>query len=166
MTQLVTGLITFLSSPMSPEAQDLKFWESAKIAHTQPLWTVPWLFDGSKILICTAKKIEGIFITSTAEIQLGIFDVMCTFWQTAALFLGDTDTLAMARYHCELHDNVSRSLCSGAWKSQSVEIPATLKPWLARTLCMLQHDEESREKFRSIKLPYHRLLLGMQLKLL
>lgn len=151
---------------MTPEAQDLKIWESAKIAETEPSWTVPWLFDGSIIYICTVVKIEEIFITGAAGIQLAIFDIVCTFWQTAALVLPNTDTLAMARYHCELHDNVSHSLCGGAWKGQHLEIPAILKPWLARTLCMLQHDEESREELRCITLPDHLLPLGMHLKLL
>lgn len=152
---------------MSPEDQDLKFWEAAKISNSQPLWTAPWLFDGSKLYICTSEVIEEVLITSTAEIELAIFDVICLFWQTIALMLKtDTYTWTMARYHCDLHDDVSRRLCGGAWKGQHSEIPASLRPWLARTLFMHQHDEESREAFRSVKVPEYLLPFGRHLKLL
>lgn len=136
------------------DQEDLELWESTE--------TCPksrhelWRFGVEKLHICKEDGVVVLDLEVLVHMELALFYTFYSFWATVpilakGLILSD-EAQAAIRYHGRLHAAITRILL----KSKSQRLSATpplLQPWLKRTLCLFQHDIESRKRFMQVNFP-------------
>ena len=140
------------------DREDLELWESTE---TSPkLFNDLWRFGVDQLHICKENRVIVLGLEAPVHMELALFDAFYSFWATipvlaAGKILND-ETQATIRYHGRLHAALTRTLL----KSMDQRLGATpplLHPWLKRTLCLLNHDVESRNRFMQVNCPSHLL---------
>jgi hypothetical protein len=140
------------------DRDDLELWESTetspKLAHEL------WRFEVDRLHICKEDGVIVLDVEAPVHMELALFNTIYSFWATVPILAGgkilNDKTQATIRYHGRLHTKLTRALL----KSRGQRLCATpplLHPWLKRTLCLFQHDIESRNGFMQVNCPSHLL---------
>lgn len=142
------------------DREDLELWESTetspKLAHE--LWRFGVASD--QLHICKEDGVIILDLEAPVHMELALFNTIYSFWTTVPILAGgkilNNEVQATIRYHGHLHAKLTRELLKS--RSQRLrETPPFLHPWLKRTLCLFQHDVESRKRFMQVNCPPHLL---------
>jgi hypothetical protein len=140
------------------DREDLELWESTE---TSPkLVHELWRFGVDQLHICKEDEIIVLDLEAPVHLELALFNTFYSFWDTVPILaegkILNDEAQATVRYHRHLHAKLTRALL----KSRGQRLRATppfLLPWLKRTLCLFQHNIESRKRFMQVNCPSHLL---------
>jgi len=140
------------------DREDLELWESTETSPKSVHGL--WRFGVDQLHICKEDGVTVLDLEASVHMELALFDAFYSFWATVPILaegkILDDETQATIRYHGRLHASLTRTLV----KSRGQRLGATpplLHPWLKRTLCLFNHDVESRKRFMQISCPSHLL---------
>jgi hypothetical protein len=140
------------------DREDLELWESTetspKLAHEL------WRFGVDQLHICKEDEVIVLDLEAPVHMELALFNTIYSFWATVPILAGgkilNDEAQATIRYHGRLHAKLTKALPK--YRGQRLcATPPFLHPWLKRTLCLLQHDVESRKRFMEVNCPSHLL---------
>lgn len=140
------------------EREDLELWNSTE---TSPMLAHElWRFGVDQLHICKEDEVIVLDLEALVHLELALFNTIYSFWATVPILAGgkimNDEAQATIGYHGRLHAKLTRALL----KYRGQRLPATpplLHPWLKRTLCLLQHNVESRKRFMQVNCPSHLL---------
>jgi hypothetical protein len=141
------------------DAIDMRLWEEAK---TPGIGREPisWFFANSPftVMVVASKGAEIRRVTPRSFMELAIFDLMATFWESVTPVAKNGQVAALITYHELLRRWATDELLNqpqGVTRTHTS--PSALHPWLKRTLCLLGHDEGARSLFEGLNYPTYLL---------
>jgi hypothetical protein len=149
---------------MNLEIVDADIWRQAKLCN-RSAEHISWFFFTNDPLSIRIQAIDvtQIQVTRRAFLELAIFDAMATFWDNAPLVEKNPRAI-LSSYHNLLRCSATMELQrSSKTPNILVQSPPSLRPWLRRTLCLLGHDEDCRQKVETFKYPTQLLYEGAYL---
>ncbi|KAF8803049.1 cysteine proteinase [Phlegmacium glaucopus] len=140
------------------DQEDFELWDSKETFPTSPHQL--WRFGAEQLHICQEDGIIVLDLGAIVHMELALFNTFYSFWATVPVlmeekFLND-EVQATIRYHRRLHAAITGTLLKSKSRPLSATLPL-LQPWLKRTLCLFQHDVESRKRFAQVNCPSHLL---------
>ena len=142
------------------DREDLELWESTetspKLAHEL------WRFGVDQLHICKEDGVIALDLEAPVHTELALFNTIYSFWAAVPILARGTGKIlndeaqATIRYHDRLNAKLTRALLKSSGQ-RLCATPPLLHPWLKRTLCLFQHDVESRKRFMQVNCPSHLL---------
>jgi hypothetical protein len=137
---------------------DEDLWGQAKTVQLKQEH-IPWFFypgTQDKIRVGSYGGTQAHSVTHRAFLELAVFDTVAAFWESFSQ-PQVYSTMVLTSYHKLLRRSVTKELMPPTNPTEMVRCPLILQPWLKRTLCLLSHDEESRNLVEIYGYPTHLL---------
>ena len=138
-------------------ALDINLWEEAKKKKSEiDPEQISWFFADAplSVTLVVRKGVEALRVCPRAFIELAIFDIMATFWESLPLGQKNKQIVPVIHYHQLLRRVATDELLNLLrGKAHIHGTPSILHPWLKRTLCLLGHDDGARKHFNAFNYP-------------
>jgi hypothetical protein len=140
------------------DTADLRLWKEAKTS-TVDIELITWFFtDPSHITVTDCKGVKVFNVETRTFMELAIFDIMTTFWESLPAAQQHKLIGRVTIYHKLLRRSVTNDLIT---QLEAQRTPFILHSWLKRTLCLLGHDSAARRHLQGLHYPSCLLDYGM-----